>query len=291
MKKDTLKYICGLLLFGSNGFVSSHIALSSDAIVLLRSVLGTILLTVLFFASGHRTRIYLQNRKDSVYVMISGIAMAADWLLLFEAYKRLGVSLSILINYCGPFIVIALSPLVLREKLQRRKILALLIAFIGVVLISGSAAIDGIDLLGLLCAVLSAFAYACMVLANKKSTAVTGMENAMLQLFTTMVVAALFSAVTGRIPTSIDRGSILAILWLGLVNTGLGCYLYSQAQGRTLGGALCGRARSRKWENDHEECPRQDPGRGEGEAPQGHRGRPQAGLHQGGQVYRRSVAG
>lgn len=225
-KKNYIKYLMGLLLFGSNGYVASHIALSSYTIVLLRSVLGVILLAVLFYLSGHRAKTFLQNKKDSLFVILSGIAMAADWLLLFEAYQQIGVSLSILINYCGPFIVIALSPFVLKEKLHGRKIIALVVAFAGVILISGSSALNGINIRGLLCAVLSAFAYACMVLANKKSTTIVGMENSMLQLFTTMVVVAVFSVITQRIPSAIDTGSIFPILWLGLINTGLGCYLY-----------------------------------------------------------------
>ena len=45
-----------------------------------------------------------------LFVAISGIAMATDWLLLFEAYAQIGVSLGMLINYTGPAIVIAASP-------------------------------------------------------------------------------------------------------------------------------------------------------------------------------------
>ena len=225
-KRDLQKYVCGLLLFGSNGYVASHIALSSHEIVLLRSILGTILLAALFFAGGRSASIYLRSKKDSLFVILSGAAMAADWLLLFEAYQQIGVSLSILINYCGPFIVIALSPLILKEKLRMRKIAAMAAAFIGVILVSGSAAVSGINPRGLLCAILSAFAYALMVLANKKSKTITGMENSMLQLLTTTIVVVLFSLMTRRIPAAIDRGSLFPILWLGLINTGLGCYLY-----------------------------------------------------------------
>lgn len=225
-KKDYLKYIGGLLLFGSNGFVASYIMLSSYEIVLLRSVLGAVLLAILFFVTGHHVRIFTEHKKDSLFVILSGIAMAADWLLLFESYQRIGVSLSILINYCGPFIVIALSPIILKEKLQAHKVIALIIAFVGVVLISGSAAAGGISISGLICAILSAFAYANMVLANKKSTAVTGMENSLLQLITTMIVVVAFCLITRRIPSAIESSSIFPILWLGLVNTGIGCYLY-----------------------------------------------------------------
>ena len=49
--------------------------------------------------------------------------MAADWLFLFEAYAQIGVSLGMLINYCGPAIVIAASPIVLKEKISRAKVI------------------------------------------------------------------------------------------------------------------------------------------------------------------------
>ena len=48
-RRDFLKYLLGLLLFGSNGVVASFIALQSHGIVLLRSVLGSTFLLALFF--------------------------------------------------------------------------------------------------------------------------------------------------------------------------------------------------------------------------------------------------
>ena len=47
-KRAFLKYLAGLLLFGSNGVIASYIHLSSYEIVLLRSVLGIALLLGLF---------------------------------------------------------------------------------------------------------------------------------------------------------------------------------------------------------------------------------------------------
>ncbi len=80
-KKSYLKYLAGLLLFGSNGVVASYIDLSGYEIVLLRSVLGIALLLVLFFITGHRFTA-LRHKKDLMFIALSGIAMAADWLLL-----------------------------------------------------------------------------------------------------------------------------------------------------------------------------------------------------------------
>lgn len=43
-----IRYLIGLLLFGFNGIVASHIALESSQIVLLRTLLGSVSLLALF---------------------------------------------------------------------------------------------------------------------------------------------------------------------------------------------------------------------------------------------------
>lgn len=43
--------------------------------------------------------------------------MGISWLFLFEAYRRIGVSIASLGYYCGPVIVMALTPVMFHEKL------------------------------------------------------------------------------------------------------------------------------------------------------------------------------
>ena len=96
--------------------------------------------------------------------------------------------------------------------------------------------------MGLLCAGLSAVAYALMVLTDKLAKAVTGMENAALQLFCTVVVAVIFAGCKQGFALHIAAEEWLPILWLGLVNTGLGCCLYFSSIGALLAQsvAVCG---------------------------------------------------
>ena len=152
--------------------------------------------------------------------------MAADWLFLFEAYAQIGVSLGMLINYCGPAIVIAASPIVLKEKISRAKVIALAAALTGACLISGQAAVFGLSGIGLLCATLSAFSYAAMVLSNKLAKEISGFENATLQILFTSVTVILFSILRDDIPFSVAGSDWLPVLWLGLINTGLGCFFF-----------------------------------------------------------------
>lgn len=231
MKQAYFKYILALLLFGSNGVVASYIGLTSYEIVLLRSLLGSILLIVVFFFTGHKLTV-LQHKKDFCYIALSGIAMGADWLLLFEAFAQIGVSLGMLINYCGPVIVVALSPFLFKERISPQKLTSLITALIGVFLISGQAATEGANFWGLLCAGLSAVSYAAMVIFNKKSKQVTGMENSTLQLFFAFVTVSIFIGFKQCFYIEIATEDWLPILWIGLLNTGISCYLYFSSIGR-----------------------------------------------------------
>ena len=231
MKTSYCKYLLALLFFGSNGIVASYIDLSSYEVVLLRSLLGSVMLIAIFFLTGHRLTI-LEYRWDLFYIALSGIAMAADWLFLFEAYTQIGVSLGMLINYSGPAIVVALSSFVFKERIAWQTIAGLIAALAGVFLISGQAAVGGINIWGFLCAGLSALSYAAMVIFNKMSKQISGIENSMLQLFFTFVTVAVFTACKQGFYMEIHSGDLFPILWIGLLNTGVSCYLYFSSIGR-----------------------------------------------------------
>lgn len=232
MQKKTafLKYLTALLLFGSNGVFASWISLGSAEIVLLRSVLGCLLLTAIFFLTGHRLELQ-RNRRDLLFVAVSGVAMAADWLFLFEAYAQIGVSLGMLINYTGPAFVIALAPVVLGEHITPNKVAALLLALLGGILISGKAIVSGLNVWGLVCAILSALSYTVMVLSNKKAQHITGIQNAAVQLFFTAVTVVIYALIRGVDLSDAFSGGWFPVLWLGLINTGLGCFCYFSSIG------------------------------------------------------------
>lgn len=241
MRRAYLKYFLALLLFGSNGIVASYISLNSYEIVLLRSLLGSTMLIAIIVLSRHKLTA-LQNKKDLLFIALSGVAMAADWLFLFEAYAQIGVSLGMLINYCGPAIVVALSPVLFKERVTWQKCVALVAALAGAFLISGQAAVEGISTWGLVCAGLSALSYAAMVIFNKMSRQIVGMEKSTLQLLFAFSAVVAFVGCKQGFYIEIATGDWLPILWLGLANTGAGCYFYFSSIGclPVLTVAICG---------------------------------------------------
>ena len=229
--KAFFKYIFALLLFGSNGIVASFIDLSSQNIVLLRTLIGSILLIAIFFISGGKLTFH-KNKKQFLFLAVSGIAMGTSWMFLYEAYARIGVSIASLLYYCGPVIVMALSPLLFKEKLTANKVLGFLAVLICVILINGNAFDGKGDLFGIACGLLSAVMYAFMVICNKKAKDIVGLENSMLQLTIAFLTVAIFVGLKQGYAMQIAPTSIVPIFILGLLNTGIGCYFYFSSIGK-----------------------------------------------------------
>ncbi|MBR3691067.1 MAG: DMT family transporter [Eggerthellaceae bacterium] len=231
MNKAFLKYLSSLLLFGTNGIVAAHIALQSQEIVWFRTLLGSILLVGIFLCT-RRKLTCIQDKRQFVFLVLSGVAMAGGWLFVYEAYQRIGVSLGTLLYYCGPVLVMAASPLVFKERLTIRKLCGFAVVFVGLLMVNGLALQEGADVWGLLCGVGAALTYAAMVCFNKMASSADGFENSMVQLVVAFVVVTVFLGFTSGLDLSIPASSWPYILVLGFVNTGLGCYWYFSSIGR-----------------------------------------------------------
>lgn len=230
MKKNYMKYFAALLLFGSNGIVASMITMTSYEIVLLRTMIGSLLLLALFVITRKKLTFY-RHIGQFVFLVVSGIAMGTSWMFLYEAYRQIGVSISSLAYYCGPVIVMILSPLIFHEKLTWIKILGFIAVLCGVFLVNGTT--DGeLNHWGLFCGFMSAIMYAFMVICNKKAREIVGLENSMLQLLISFLTVAIFVGMKQGYAIHIPTEDIVPILCLGIVNTGIGCYFYFSSIGK-----------------------------------------------------------
>lgn len=230
MKKAYFKYILALLLFGSNGVVVSHIALVSYQIVFIRTVIGGLLLLIFFLLSKGKFTFW-QHKRQFAFLAISGIAMGSSGLFLYEAFNQIGVGIASLAYYCGPVIVMVLSPLLFHERLTSPKIIGFLLVLCGIFLVNGQAFQEGKTVWGLFCGGMSAVMYALMVIFNKKAKDIKGMENSTLQLAISFLPVVAFCLIKQGLFIQIPTGAWIWILILGVLNTAIGCYLYFSSIG------------------------------------------------------------
>ncbi len=104
--------------------------------------------------------------------------MGMSWMFLYEAYQQIGVTVASLCYYCGPVIVMILSPILFQEKLTPIKVTGFFIVFLGIVLVNGAALQNDGNQWGLFCGIMSAVMYAFMVIFNKKAKNLTGIYKA-----------------------------------------------------------------------------------------------------------------
>ncbi len=230
MNLDFFKYILALLIFGSNGIVASFIALTSYEIVFFRTMTGALFLILLFIGIRKKPQ-FPAYRKEALYVVISGVAMGICWMFLYEAYAQVGVSIASLAYYCGPVLVMIAAPIIFREKLHLSILAGFAAVLLGMLCVNGGSLLTGGMSFGLFCGIMSAVMYAVMLIFNKKAVHITGLENPMIQLTSSFVTVAIFTLAYQGLSFQIPAGSILPLLFLGVVNTGFGCYLYFSAIG------------------------------------------------------------
>lgn len=231
MKNAYLKYVIALLLFGSNGIVASYVLLNSYEIVYFRTMIGSLFLIALFTLTRQKMGFW-KNKSHFLYLTISGVAMGASWIFLFEAYAQIGVSVATLAYYCGPVIVMILSPLIFREKMTNAKLFGFLAVIIGMLCVNGGALLHGEVSWGLIFGLLAASMYAVMVIFNKKAKSITGLENATCQLVISFLTVAIFIGFKQGFAFNIMGENLIPILILGIVNTAIGCYFYFSSIGR-----------------------------------------------------------
>ena len=225
MKKSYLKYIISLLIFGSNGVVASYINLSSSQIVLSRTMIGSLFLGMLFVVGKKHLQIE-QIKKQWLYLIGSGGAMGLSWIFLFAAYRLTSVSTATLAYYCGPVMVMAAAPFLFGEKTVAAQICGIFVVVIGMLLVNGADILTMGVLGGLICGLFSALLYAVMIVFNKKIQGLTGLESTLVQLITACGVVAIYTVGIQEESLYISSADVIPVLFLGLVNTGLACYLY-----------------------------------------------------------------
>lgn len=236
----TKKYLLSLILFGSNGIVASLIDLPSVFIVLARVSLGAAALAaaVLLSRSARKNLQSPKHPRQAACLYISGAALGAAWLFLFESYRYIGVGVASLLYYCGPVIVMALSPLIFKTRLTAVKVSGFAAVVLGAFLVVGQGLGEGIAPLGLFLGGMSAVCYAVMVIFSKKVDKIDGVESSAVQLLGSFSAVAAYMATSAAagtlaLPSAIQLShlNVAAVACIGLANTGFCCYLYFSSMG------------------------------------------------------------
>ncbi len=223
--KNLILFVASMVIFGTNGLIVANISLGSAEIVLMRTFLGSLFLLAIVLVK--RSFSFADLKADLIPATIGGAALGLNWVLLFSAYRSAGVGLSTLTYYCGPIIVLALSPVLFREKLTWNKLLAIAAVAVGMFCITGDIKPGSDVQTGILFGGGAALLYASLIVANKRVKRLSGLNCAMYELIVAFFVVLIYLLASNvKLPVVPAAEDIVWVLVIGLVNTGLAYYLY-----------------------------------------------------------------
>ncbi len=227
-----LKMITAMLIFGSIGLFVKNIHLSSREIALFRGIIGSIFLLVASSVLRKKIRFHT-SKKNIALLILSGGAIGFNWIFLFEAYRYTTISNATLSYYFAPIFVMILAPLILKEKLTWMKVTSIVSAMVGLFLIVGTDtdAGEGYDhVTGIMYGLLAAAFYASVIVMNKFIKNLPDYETtvAQLSLASLVLLPYVFLNETVNIG-SLDGKSVLFMIIVGIIHTGLAYVLYFSA--------------------------------------------------------------
>ena len=228
---ERIKYILAVVLYGTIGMFLRFVRVPSEIVAMCRGIFGSLFILLFLLIRGKRPD-RAAIRANLKWLVIGGVSLGLNWIFLFAAYIETTVAIASLCNYLAPLIVILIAPLVLGERYDGRKMLCAAAAFLGIVLVSGvwNGTVGSVS--GIVMGLLAAASFVVIVISNRKLRDIPALDKSVVQLAISAVTILpyVLARNLGTAP-AFDARSVLIILMLGILHTGVAYCLYFSGMG------------------------------------------------------------
>lgn len=223
-----------MCIFSTIGILRKFIPYPSSFVALVRGLVGAAFLLGVLLLRKQKPDLGA-IRRNGLLLLLSGGALGFNWIFLFESYAYTSVATATLCYYLAPILVILISPIVLREKLTKKKMLCAFAALLGMVLVSGvtETGFAGMtEMKGILFGLAAAALYASVMLLNKKIANIGAYDKTISQLLLASIVLLPYVLLTEDIGRMAFPALPVSLLILaGVVHTGIAYWLYFGSMG------------------------------------------------------------
>lgn len=215
-----------MAIFGSIGFFTIQTGIPAEELVFVRCICATLFLGGLWLITkSYKTEQW--SRKEVIQTIICGVFLVFNWVFLFKAFNEMEISLAISIYNLAPIFVLILGGIFLKERLTIPAILAIVVCFLGSILIVGVQQVDSLHLLwneGFIYAMLSAICYAMTMFVGRGVKHLSTYALTFVQTIVGIVI--LFPTVQFDVFHGLTMSNWLYILGTGFIHTGFVYYLF-----------------------------------------------------------------
>lgn len=152
------------------GLFGKFLTIAPLLIVQGRSIFafGTLLIALFVM----RKKLFFQDYREWIWLMVSGSILGIHWIAFFEAIQVSTVAIGLLSFASYPLFTTLLEPLFFKEVLRRKNVVAALIVICGLAIMATSseepnAIISGSVIQGLLWGLLAGFGFSVLTLLNR----------------------------------------------------------------------------------------------------------------------------
>ena len=152
------------------GLFGKFLTIAPLLIVQGRSIFAFVTLLIALLVM--RKKLFFQDYREWIWLMVSGSILGIHWIAFFEAIQVSTVAIGLLSFASYPLFTTLLEPLFFKEVLRRKNVLAALIVICGLAIMATSseepnAIISGSVIQGLLWGLLAGFGFSVLTLLNR----------------------------------------------------------------------------------------------------------------------------
>ncbi len=220
MKNPYLYAFAAIAFWSTTATVSKLLLQCFTTIQILAvcSAVAAVFLLAVNLFSGKLVRLKTYKFRD--YLITAGVGMLGTFfynMFLVLGIDKMRASQAMIINYLWPMMAVVAGCILLHEKMTLRKVIAVAMSFLGVMIVTSNGNLSGFsggNLLGAGFCLLAAVSYGLFVVLNKRLPYESSVSM-MLYYIASTAVAVICVLISGKTPV-LNSLQSLGLLWIGL---------------------------------------------------------------------------
>lgn len=168
----------------------------------------------------------LRQPSHTGLLLLMGCINAGSWLMLTRSIMYTSVANGFILYYTAPLFVMLLAPFLLRERFEKKSLIALAISFSGIILIAGSGGegLKAYNLWGNILGLSSGILFAFYLIALKRLP--SGLLGLVSNIYVSSTIALVTLPLAARSVFSVTLPGMLQLVFMGIIIQVVGTTMY-----------------------------------------------------------------